>query len=373
MAIATSYLSRFQKNYDESSTLSFTPSEIYSGKELFEKKEYHFSLPKCKKEENSIKKKLKRILSEENQRILDFINTHIDSSVIPKKYAEILNTHTLFNICNLDPESLHLFINLQKVNDFRRINVNFIKVNESLKFGGYFIGCGLTLKENYRRIFTTFPFGIAHIIYFFDFIIRRLLPKISFFKGFYFFLTKGENRAISQAEILGRLYFCGFRVISTKEIDNKLFFIAQKVNIPKTDASPSYGPFIKMKRVGQDKKIFYIYKFRTMHPYSEYLQQYIYENFKLEEGGKFKNDFRRTVWGTVFRKLWIDELPQFVNFFRGEVALFGVRALSEHYFSLYPPDMQDLRTKVKPGLVPPFYVDMPNTFEEIVESERKYV
>jgi lipopolysaccharide/colanic/teichoic acid biosynthesis glycosyltransferase len=110
-----------------------------------------------------------------------------------------------------------------------------------------------------------------------------------------------------------------------------------------------------------------------MHPYSEYLQQYIYDSFQLEEGGKFKNDFRRTAWGTVFRKLWIDELPQLINFFQGEVALFGVRALSEHYFSLYPPDMQDLRTKVKPGLVPPFYADMPTTFEEIIESERRYV
>jgi lipopolysaccharide/colanic/teichoic acid biosynthesis glycosyltransferase len=372
-ALTTSYLSRFQKDFDDASTLKFTPSELYSGEELFEKKEYHFSLPKCKNVENSTKSKLEKILAEKNRAVLEFINEHIDISVIHKKYAEVLNTHTLFNISNFDPESLILFMNLHNLNDFRRINVNFIKVNESLKFGGYYIGCGVTLKENYKHIFSTFPFGIAHLIYIFDFIIRRLLPKIPVFKGFYFFLTKGENRAVSRAEILGRLYFCGFRVINETEINNKLYFIAQKITMPKTDDSPSYGPLIKMKRVGQDKKIFYIYKFRTMHPYSEYLQQYIYDSFQLEEGGKFKNDFRRTAWGTVFRKLWIDELPQLINFFQGEVALFGVRALSEHYFSLYPPDMQDLRTKVKPGLVPPFYADMPTTFEEIIESERRYV
>jgi len=110
-----------------------------------------------------------------------------------------------------------------------------------------------------------------------------------------------------------------------------------------------------------------------MHPYSEYLQEYVYHTNDLQEGGKFKDDFRVTSWGKVLRALWIDELPQFGNFFKGELALVGVRALSEHYYSLYPPDMQELRLKVKPGLLPPFYADMPSTFDEIVESERRYI
>jgi lipopolysaccharide/colanic/teichoic acid biosynthesis glycosyltransferase len=99
----------------------------------------------------------------------------------------------------------------------------------------------------------------------------------------------------------------------------------------------------------------------------------LYATGNLEEGGKFKNDFRVTSWGRVLRKLWIDELPQFFNFFKGELGLVGVRALSEHYFSLYPPDVQELRLKTKPGLLPPFYADMPKTFDEIVESERRYL
>ena len=110
-----------------------------------------------------------------------------------------------------------------------------------------------------------------------------------------------------------------------------------------------------------------------MHPYSEYLQDYVYQTNALQEGGKFADDFRVTSWGKVFRSLWLDELPQLINFFKGELALVGVRALSEHYFSLYPPDMQELRIRVKPGLVPPFYADMPKTFEEIVDSERRYI
>ena len=110
-----------------------------------------------------------------------------------------------------------------------------------------------------------------------------------------------------------------------------------------------------------------------MHPYSEYLQEYVFTKNNLQEGGKFKDDFRVTVWGKLFRKLWIDELPMFVNFFKGQMKLVGVRPLSSHYFSLYPRDVLRLRTKVKPGLIPPFYADLPETLPEIIESERVYL
>ena len=80
-----------------------------------------------------------------------------------------------------------------------------------------------------------------------------------------------------------------------------------------------------------------------MHPYSEYLQEYIYENYKIQASGKFNNDIRVTTWGKIFRRLWIDELPQIANYFRGDLSLVGVRALSQHYFDLYPKDLQDLR------------------------------
>jgi len=66
-------------------------------------------------------------------------------------------------------------------------------------------------------------------------------------------------------------------------------------------------------------------------------------------------------------------VDQIVNFFQGDLNLVGVRALSQHYFGLYPEDLQDLRTQFKPGLVPPYYADMPKTFEEIIESERHYL
>ncbi len=58
---------------------------------------------------------------------------------------------------------------------------------------------------------------------------------------------------------------------------------------------------------------------------------------------------------------------------RGNLKLFGVRPLSAHYFSLYDQKLQALRKKVKPGIVPPFYADLPETLEEICDSERCYI
>jgi lipopolysaccharide/colanic/teichoic acid biosynthesis glycosyltransferase len=199
------------------------------------------------------------------------------------------------------------------------------------------------------------------------------MPKLPGLQKAYFAFTKGKNRMISKAEIMGRLYFCGFNVVAEKEYNESAYIIAKRVRTPSVDKSPSYGPTIKLRRVGLQGEINYIHKFRTMYPYSEYLQEYVFERNQLETGGKFKNDFRLTEWGSLMRKLWLDELPQVINFFRGDLNLVGVRALSEHYFSLYPRDLQQLRIRFKPGLIPPYYADLPKTFDEIIESERKYL
>lgn len=97
------------------------------------------------------------------------------------------------------------------------------------------------------------------------------------------------------------------------------------------------------------------------------------ETSGLESSGKFKNDFRITTPGKWMRKYWIDELPMLINVLKGDMKLVGVRPLSAQYFNLYPEDVQRERCRYKPGLLPPFYADIPNTFPEIVESERRYL
>jgi len=110
-----------------------------------------------------------------------------------------------------------------------------------------------------------------------------------------------------------------------------------------------------------------------MYPYSEYLQQYVYDKNKLQKGGKFKDDFRVSALGNFMRETWLDELPMLYNWLKGDVKLFGVRPLSMQFLSIYDHELRDLRKQVKPGLVPPFYADMPETLEEIQESELRYL
>ena len=110
-----------------------------------------------------------------------------------------------------------------------------------------------------------------------------------------------------------------------------------------------------------------------MYPYAEFVQQYVFEKNSLSQGGKIKNDPRITSYGRFFRRIWIDELPMFINLMKGEMKLIGVRPLSKHYFGLYTKELQEKRIKFKPGLLPPFYADMPKTLDEIQASEMKYL
>jgi lipopolysaccharide/colanic/teichoic acid biosynthesis glycosyltransferase len=61
------------------------------------------------------------------------------------------------------------------------------------------------------------------------------------------------------------------------------------------------------------------------------------------------------------------------NLLRGDLKLVGVRPLSRHYFSLYPEEFRKKRIKFKPGLIPPFYADLPSSLDEIIASEARYL
>ncbi|MFC2136262.1 sugar transferase, partial [Bacteroidota bacterium] len=183
----------------------------------------------------------------------------------------------------------------------------------------------------------------------------------------------GKNRAISLAEGLGRFYYCGYEILGLKTVGRFVYFIAKKVKKPLEDLNPSYGPLIKLKRIGKDGKEINVYKLRTMYPYSEYLQEFVYDMNELKAGGKLQDDFRITSWGRIFRKLWLDEFPMLINWFKRELKLVGIRPLSKHYYNLYKPALRERRLKYKPGLVPPFYADLPKILEEIMASEEKYL
>jgi lipopolysaccharide/colanic/teichoic acid biosynthesis glycosyltransferase len=288
-------------------------------------------------------------------------------------HTVVLSTTTVFNVSGLLYDKYDYIINLHKINDIKKLDDFLDAVNAKLDIDGYFFCCVETKDQRKQRVLAKFPPLINYIFYSFDFIVKRVLPKLKFTRGLYFFLTRGENAVISRAEALGRLSRAGFKIKQESFIENKLCIEAKKKREPLTRNDNIYGPLIALPRVGKNGQIIKVYKLRTMHPYSEYIQDYIYNLHDLQEGGKFKNDFRITSWGGVCRKIWLDELPMLINFLRGDMKLFGVRPLSTHYFELYSKDVQERRIKYKPGLVPPFYADMPSNIEEIQDSEMRYL
>jgi len=79
----------------------------------------------------------------------------------------------------------------------------------------------------------------------------------------------------------------------------------------------SEGPvFFLQDRPGKDKKIFKVYKFRTMRPGSE----------KMVKGVEvMKDDDRVTAVGRFLRRSKLDEIPQCLNVLKGEMSLIGPR------------------------------------------------
>ncbi|MCK5011093.1 MAG: sugar transferase, partial [Deltaproteobacteria bacterium] len=312
----------------------------------------------------------KDIVEECGQVAYDYISENIDLSN-PKNL--VVSTTTRFNILYQPDGYLNGIVNLKRVNDIRFINKFFETINVKLPVEGRLIGCAETKDLRKARILRKFPPGLNWIYYFFDYIIKRVLPKFQLTKNIYFILTRGQNRVLTRAEILGRLYSCGFEVEDETFVNGRYFFSMSKVSEPVYPKNPTYGMLVRLPRVGYKGEIIRVYKMRTMHPYAEYLQSYVYNKHSLQDGGKFHNDFRISSAGRIMRALWLDELPMLLNWMRGELKLVGVRPISEQYYSLYSKDHQKRRIRYKPGLVPPFYADLPKTLEEIEDSESKYL
>lgn len=309
------------------------------------------------------------IIQEQGEKVYAYLSQYLN---IEKNNLEVVKTTTLFNIKKIAGKKNGI-VNLNKINDINKMNEFFKAVNEKLNDEGVFIGCVETKVERRKRLYKKYPIGIAQIYYLFDFIFKRVFSKLWFTKWFYFFVTAGRNQVLSRAEALGRLVYCGFEILDEREIDNVNYFVVKKVKEVEDVKEPRFSILFKMTRVAKHGKLIDVYKIRTMHPYSEYLQEYIYKINNLQKGGKFKNDFRVTTWGRVLRKLWIDEIPMIANLFKGQLKIVGVRPLSTQYLSLYSKELIEKRKEVKPGLVPPYYADMPDTLDQIMDSEVKYI
>ena len=102
-------------------------------------------------------------------------------------------------------------------------------------------------------------------------------------------------------------------------------------------ANKGAGAFFTQERPGKNGKIFKVIKFKTMTD-------------ERDESGKLLPDAQRlTKVGKIVRSLSVDELPQLINVFKGDMSLIGPRPLLVHYLQLYTPE-QARRHEVRPGI-----------------------
>lgn len=102
-------------------------------------------------------------------------------------------------------------------------------------------------------------------------------------------------------------------------------------------ANKGAGAFFLQERPGKDAKIFKIIKFKTM------------SDERDEDGNLLPDEVRITKVGQWIRSTSIDELPQLINVFKGEMSLIGPRPLLVKYLPLYSKE-QARRHNIKPGI-----------------------
>ena len=125
------------------------------------------------------------------------------------------------------------------------------------------------------------------------------------------------------------------------------------------------GPvFFKQQRVGKNGRLFNILKFRSMKVDKE-----------AEKNHDFsKDEERKTPFGNLIRRLKIDELPQLINVFRGDMSLVGPRPTVKEQTDLYN-DYQRQRLNMRPGMTGLAQVNgnISLSWDERIEYDVEYV
>ena len=125
------------------------------------------------------------------------------------------------------------------------------------------------------------------------------------------------------------------------------------------------GVFFKHERIGRHLKPFKVYKFRTM----------IHNADAHGPALTVGHDTRITSLGKLLRRRKIDELPQLINVFKGEMSLVGPRPEIRRYVDIYREEYQHI-LQVRPGITDAAslrYSDEASLLGRTADPERHYV
>ncbi len=198
--------------------------------------------------------------------------------------------------------------------------------------------------------------------------------------GDYHILTASLNMATPLQLLLKRLMdICG-AVIGLIFTGIATLFLAPAIYI----ASP--GPiFFSQMRIGENGRMFKIYKFRSMYMDAEERKKELMEKNEIQ-GLMFKMDADPRIIGSgtdgtrkgvgwFIRRTSLDEFPQFWNVLKGEMSLVGTRPPTVEEWNQYDYHHR-ARMAIKPGITGMWQVSGRSDitdFEEVVRLDREYI
>jgi exopolysaccharide biosynthesis polyprenyl glycosylphosphotransferase len=149
-------------------------------------------------------------------------------------------------------------------------------------------------------------------------------------------------------------------------------FLAISIAIKWTSTGPI---FFSQKRIGYNGRTFNCLKFRTMVVDAEILKSQLKDMNEMDGPVfKIKNDPRVTQIGRFLRKTSLDELPQLINVFKGDMSLVGPRPpVPEEVYQYQLADRR--RLSIRPGITCIWQASGRNDipFDEWMKLDRQYI
>ncbi|BFL47592.1 sugar transferase [Lactonifactor longoviformis] len=134
-------------------------------------------------------------------------------------------------------------------------------------------------------------------------------------------------------------------------------WLAAVIGIELSDPGPV---FYKANRMGINNEPFLMFKFRSMRADKKADEK----SFKADANRIFK-------WGAFMRKSKIDELPQLLNVFKGDMSVVGPRPAAKDQVHIVRAGKYNIASKVKPGLTGPAAL-YDYIYGDTIEDEEEY-